>query len=147
MGARRDPRVKVGLCGFSMAMPAYPRHFPIVEVQQTFYQPPAPNTLRRWRELMPPGFEFTVKAWQLVTHAATSSTYRRLPAWVRHRRHPHVAGLGTRPLPTLPTAETDYPEDRPLWRPRPVATETRQAPPAPVSAPDSGGWDDNEPPF
>lgn len=27
---------------------------------------------------MPPGFEFTLKAWQLITHTATSSTYRRL---------------------------------------------------------------------
>jgi uncharacterized protein YecE (DUF72 family) len=34
--------------------------------------------MRRWREAMPAGFEFTVKAWQLVTHAAKSPTYRRL---------------------------------------------------------------------
>jgi uncharacterized protein YecE (DUF72 family) len=70
--------VKVGLCGFTIAARDYPRRYPVVEVQQTFYQPPAAATLVRWREAMPADFEFTVKAWQLVTHATTSSTYRRL---------------------------------------------------------------------
>jgi uncharacterized protein YecE (DUF72 family) len=68
-------------------MAQYPRHFPVVEVQQTFYQPPEDDTLRRWRANAPPNFEFTLKAWQLVTHAGTSSTYRRLrrPLTVRER--------------------------------------------------------------
>jgi uncharacterized protein YecE (DUF72 family) len=70
--------MKVGLCGFTMAMEDYPLHFPVVEVQQTFYDPPADATLRRWVEAMPRGFEFTLKAWQLVTHDAASPTYRRL---------------------------------------------------------------------
>jgi uncharacterized protein YecE (DUF72 family) len=47
-------------------------------VQQTFYEPPQDATLVRWRRRAPPGFEFTLKAWQLVTHDATSPTYRRL---------------------------------------------------------------------
>jgi uncharacterized protein YecE (DUF72 family) len=47
-------------------------------VQQTFYEPPSDNVMRRWRESAPPGFEFTLKAWQLITHAASSLTYRRL---------------------------------------------------------------------
>jgi uncharacterized protein YecE (DUF72 family) len=34
--------------------------------------------LRRWRASAPPGFEFTIKAWQLVTHESSSPTYRRL---------------------------------------------------------------------
>jgi len=71
-------RIKVGLCGFTMAMTQYPRHFPVVEVQQTFYQPPEDAALRKWRTAMPADFEFTIKAWQLITHAGTSSTYRRL---------------------------------------------------------------------
>ena len=78
MRTRREGKIKVGLCGFSMSQRTYPLHFPVVEVQQTFYQPPGLATLARWRADMPPGFEFTMKAWQLVTHAATSSTYRRL---------------------------------------------------------------------
>jgi len=59
-------------------MAQYPRHFPVVEIQQTFYQPPEDETLRRWRANAPPDFEFTLKAWQLVTHTSTSSTYRRM---------------------------------------------------------------------
>lgn len=59
-------------------MGEYFDRFPVVEVQQTFYEPPAPRTMLRWREAAPEGFEFTLKAWQLITHEATSSTYRRL---------------------------------------------------------------------
>jgi len=71
-------KVRVGCCGFPMARQAYYRQFPVVEVQQTFYQPPQPATLARWREEAPAGFEFTLKAWQLITHEPTSPTYRRL---------------------------------------------------------------------
>lgn len=70
--------MKVGLCGFTVAVREYYETFPVVEVQQTFYEPPAPQTLLRWREQSPEGFEFTMKAWQLITHRTTSSTYRRL---------------------------------------------------------------------
>lgn len=70
--------LKVGLCGFTMAMEDYPRHFPVVEVQQTFYEPPGEAVMRRWLATMPAGFEFTLKAWQLITHESKSPTYRRL---------------------------------------------------------------------
>lgn len=33
--------VRVGLCGFSMAMRSYASQFPVVEVQSTFYDPPS----------------------------------------------------------------------------------------------------------
>jgi uncharacterized protein YecE (DUF72 family) len=69
--------IRVGLCGFTMAMEDYPLRFPVVEVQQTFYEPPSDLTMRRWVAAMPDGFEFTLKAWQLVTHVASSPTYRR----------------------------------------------------------------------
>ena len=70
--------VRLGLCGFTMAFEDYVREFPVVEVQQTFYEPPREGTMRRWRASAPAGFEFTLKAWQLVTHDASSPTYRRL---------------------------------------------------------------------
>jgi uncharacterized protein YecE (DUF72 family) len=70
--------IKVGLCGWTIAAGKYFERFPVLEVQQTFYDPPAERTLVRWRESAPPRFEFTLKAWQLITHEATSSTYRRL---------------------------------------------------------------------
>jgi uncharacterized protein YecE (DUF72 family) len=71
-------RVQIGLCGFTLAMAEYPQRFPMVEVQQTFYHPPADGVMRRWRTSMPTGFEFTIKAWQLITHTPNSPTYRRL---------------------------------------------------------------------
>ena len=73
-----NDRVKVGCCGFPMARRRYFERFPLVEVQQTFYRPPRPETLKRWRREAPPEFEFTLKAWQLITHPPTSPTYRRL---------------------------------------------------------------------
>lgn len=72
------PSVTVGCCGFQGARAAYFAAFGAVEVQQTFYQPPRAATLARWRAEAPPGFVFAVKAWQLVTHAPSSPTYRRL---------------------------------------------------------------------
>ncbi len=70
--------VKVGCCGIRTAMIDYVQHFRVVEVQQTFYQPPQIPTLERWRKQAPHDFEFTLKAWQLITHEARSPTYRRL---------------------------------------------------------------------
>jgi uncharacterized protein YecE (DUF72 family) len=49
-----------------------------VEVQQTFYDPPPVATLEHWRAQAPDTFEFTIKAWQVITHFGSSRTYRRL---------------------------------------------------------------------
>lgn len=70
--------LKIGCCGFAGARARYWARFRVVEVQKTFYQPPKPETLARWRAEAPEGFEFTVKAWQPITHAASSPTWRRL---------------------------------------------------------------------
>ena len=78
VAAAVDKAIKVGLCGFSMAMGKYARHFCVVEVQQTFYDPPTDATMQGWVDALPPGFEFTMKAWQLITHQGKSPTYRRL---------------------------------------------------------------------
>lgn len=73
-----ERRIKVGLCGFSIAQASYAHHYPVVEIQHTFYEPPPDATLVKWRTNLPPPFEFTLKAWQLITHTGTSSTYRKL---------------------------------------------------------------------
>jgi uncharacterized protein YecE (DUF72 family) len=70
--------VKIGCCGFPVARQRYFKQFTVVEVQQTFYQLPILSTAHKWREEAPDGFEFTAKAWQLITHEPTSPTYRRL---------------------------------------------------------------------
>jgi uncharacterized protein YecE (DUF72 family) len=70
--------LKVGCCGFPVTKVKYAQSFNVVEVQQTFYQPPQISTLQKWRAMMPAHFEFTLKAWQLITHTAKSPTFRRL---------------------------------------------------------------------
>jgi len=67
-----------------MSMKAYASRFPVVEIQGTFYEPPGDALLRRWRQTAAPSLEYTMKVWQLVTHTATSPTYRRM-------RHPLAA--------------------------------------------------------
>lgn len=61
-----------------MGAAAYFRRFHVLEVQQTFYDPPGLVTLDKWRAQAPAEFEFTMKAWQVITHFGTSNTYRRL---------------------------------------------------------------------
>jgi uncharacterized protein YecE (DUF72 family) len=67
----------VGCCGYPRARQEYYQHFGAVEIQQTFYRLPQISTAMRWAQEAPPGFIFTMKAWQVITHEATSPTYRR----------------------------------------------------------------------
>ncbi|GAA4964798.1 DUF72 domain-containing protein [Actinoplanes utahensis] len=89
---------KVGLCGAGMALTTYAQRFPVLEVQQTFYEPPREATLRRWRAAVPPAFEFTVKAWQLITHEAKSPTYRRLRTSLSAEERAQVGGFRWTPV-------------------------------------------------
>ena len=73
---------RIGLCGWTINAEDYFASFDTLEVQQTFYEPPSRDTMSRWRESAPPGFIFTIKAWQLITHRSTSNTYRRLKSEV-----------------------------------------------------------------
>ena len=88
---------KVGLCGFTIGAAAYYEMFPVVEVQQTFYDPPSALTLERWRAQAPPAFEFTMKAWQVITHAGTSRTYRRLKSPFSERQKSEAGGFRVNP--------------------------------------------------
>ena len=56
----------------------YFAEFPVVELQETFYQPPSVELARKWRSQAPAQFRFSLKAWQLITHTPSSPTYRRL---------------------------------------------------------------------
>lgn len=75
--------LKVGCAGFPVSQRRYFAAFPVVEIDSSFYQPPQAATARRWRETAPKDFEFTVKAWQLITHPAGSPGYRRMTAKLR----------------------------------------------------------------
>ncbi|MEM1658825.1 MAG: DUF72 domain-containing protein [Candidatus Jordarchaeales archaeon] len=69
--------ILVGCCGFPSGVKRYVKEFKLTEVQKTFYKPPSPETLKSWRALAPSDFEFTVKAWQVITHPPTSPTYKK----------------------------------------------------------------------
>jgi len=71
-------RVKIGCCGFGGSQIQYFKKFKTVEAQITFYEPPQIETLKKWRDKAPNDFDFTLKAWQLITHSYTSPTYKRL---------------------------------------------------------------------
>jgi len=84
---------KVGLCGYTMGAAAYFKRFRVVEVQQTFYDPPQLSTIEKWRAQAPHDFEFTMKAWQVITHLGTSSTYRRLKRPFSERERSEAGGF------------------------------------------------------
>ncbi|MET7806839.1 DUF72 domain-containing protein [Micromonospora chersina] len=58
----------------------YARQFPLVEVDATYYSPPAERTAQLWVERTPPGFTFNVKAFSLLTGHPTrvSALYKDL---------------------------------------------------------------------
>jgi uncharacterized protein YecE (DUF72 family) len=70
--------IKIGCCGFAVSQQEYFKSFKLIEIQHTFYQLPLLKTAEKWRNSAPKDFEFTIKAWQLITHEPASPTYRRL---------------------------------------------------------------------
>jgi uncharacterized protein YecE (DUF72 family) len=58
----------------------YARQFPVVEVDATYYSPPAERTARLWVERTPPDFTFNIKAFSLLTGHPTrvASLYKDL---------------------------------------------------------------------
>ncbi len=70
--------IHIGCCGFPVAKSKYYNLFDCVEIQQTFYQPPPIDTLKKWRKEAPKDFIFTIKAWQALTHRSSSPTWKRI---------------------------------------------------------------------
>lgn len=80
-------KIKIGCCGFPVNKKEYFKNFGVVEIQQTFYQPPQRlDTIEKWREEAPCDFEYTLKAWQLITHTPSSPTYRRLKIKIQENK-------------------------------------------------------------
>lgn len=48
-------------------LPFYARHFPVVEVDSSFYHPLPQRHAERWAQVTPPGFRFDVKAYRALT--------------------------------------------------------------------------------
>jgi uncharacterized protein YecE (DUF72 family) len=85
--AAKRSQVRVGCCGFATAQEKYFRAFSCVEIDSSFYQLPKVATAARWRATAPPEFEFALKAWQVITHRASSPTYKRTRLDPRDREY------------------------------------------------------------
>jgi uncharacterized protein YecE (DUF72 family) len=83
-GSVHDAMIVLGCCGWTEGREKYFQDFSAVELQTTFYEPPTPELACKWRSEAPADFAFTMKAWQLITHPASSPTYKRL----KHPIHP-----------------------------------------------------------
>ena len=72
-------RVRIGCCGWCVkgGRKTYFEKFNVTEVQSTFYKLPRPQTASKWAEEAVGDFEFTMKAWQAITHPPSSPTWRK----------------------------------------------------------------------
>lgn len=69
--------IKVGCCGFPISKNKYFENLNLVEIQQTFYELIDEEDLKKWRKDAPSNFEFTIKAFQGLTHTTKSFTWKR----------------------------------------------------------------------
>ena len=60
----------------------YARQFPVVEVDATYYGPPAEQTTKLWAQRTPDGFTFNIKAFSLLTGHPTKVVWVSLAARV-----------------------------------------------------------------
>lgn len=77
----------------------YADHFPIVEVDATYYAPPSERVAGLWVERTPPEFTFDVKAFRLLTQHPTppKSLWRhvrdKLPSGLEEKRNVYMRDL------------------------------------------------------
>jgi uncharacterized protein YecE (DUF72 family) len=76
--------VRIGTCGWSYQdwsgafypkgtaagdyLSFYAEHYPVVEVDSTFYRSPSRKMVEGWRDKTPDGFGFSLKVPQVITH-------------------------------------------------------------------------------
>lgn len=91
--------IRIGTCGYSYYDPgpgwqddyesklqAFSETFDLVELNRTFYDLPMVRTAERWRDEVLADFEFTVKAWQALTHPTSSPTWRNTDDFTEDQR-------------------------------------------------------------
>jgi len=84
-----DKKIISGCCGFIVSHKKYFNTFDCIEINITFYQIPEINIAEKWKQEaqeINKNFEFIIKAWQLITHPASSFTYRRLKEKIPENR-------------------------------------------------------------
>src|SRR5262249_55885512 len=79
----------------------YARHFPLVELNFTFYRVPTPEMLRKIADQTPPGFQFVVKLPQTISHEESP---RDIPQFRRAVEELHKRGKLLGLLHQLPQA-------------------------------------------
>jgi uncharacterized protein YecE (DUF72 family) len=57
-------------------LPVYAQHFPITELNYTWYQMPKARAIDRMRQLAPPDFRFAAKLTRTLTHEVNSDQWR-----------------------------------------------------------------------
>lgn len=77
---------KAGCGGFPVAQSRYFAALRFVEIESSFFNLPRVATAHAWRAQAPAGFDFALRAWQLITHPAESSGYSRLRASIAPKR-------------------------------------------------------------
>jgi uncharacterized protein YecE (DUF72 family) len=93
-------------------LPFYARHFPAVEINNTFYRMPREKTLLDWAAQVPPHFRFALKASQRITHHARLKDAGELVAYLAATS----AVLGHRLGPTLFQLPPNLKQDLPRLR-------------------------------
>ena len=77
---------KAGCGGFPVSRLRYFKAFGAVEIGSTGYHLPQLSTVRHWKEESPEGFEFSLRAFQVITHPATSFSYEKILPKISERR-------------------------------------------------------------
>lgn len=76
----------VGVCGFPKPRKVIYNTLDVVELQETFYNMPTLDKMRRLREEAP-NFRFTAKVFQGITHPSDSPTFRKTRVFKPTERH------------------------------------------------------------
>jgi uncharacterized protein YecE (DUF72 family) len=77
---------KAGCGGFPVARKRYFASLGVVEVDSSFFNLPKLETVQAWRAEAPKGFDFALRAWQLITHPGDSPSYSRTRAALAPKR-------------------------------------------------------------
>lgn len=87
------PPILVGCCGWPIRRAEYFSRLKTVEINSAFYNLPLLSTAERWRAEAPEDFEFSLKAWQIITHPASSPTYSKLRRKISEKARTRYGGF------------------------------------------------------
>lgn len=77
---------KIGCGGFPVSRERYFQELKTVEIASTFLATPKLSTVEIWKKEAPAGFEFSMRASQIITHPADSRGYAKILRKIPERR-------------------------------------------------------------